>query len=90
MEKHSNLEGLPILLGNFKSILEDFKSKSHNLLEFESIKLEKDYVELMQKIQTLDNDLQVFIDSNFAKLKNISYSLQLLKKFEHILKRDNI
>ncbi len=30
--------------------MEGFKKKNHNMLEFDNIKLEKDYVELMQKI----------------------------------------
>ncbi|MCP4294559.1 MAG: hypothetical protein GY786_03030 [Proteobacteria bacterium] len=50
LEKHSNLEGMSTLTQSFKVILEDFKKKNHNLLEFENIKLEKDYVELMQRI----------------------------------------
>ena len=90
LEKHSNLEGMSKLTKKFKKILEDFKKKNHNLLEFENIKLEKDYVELMQKIQKLDGNLQDFIDLNFSKLKTISYSLKLLKKFSKILHRDNI
>jgi dynein heavy chain len=90
LEKHSNLVGITELLAKFRGILDEFRKKSPNLLDFENIKLEKDYVELMQKIQKLDVDLQAFIDNNFAKLRNISYSLRLLKKFEHILKRDNV
>jgi len=78
------------LTESFRKILDDFKKKGHNLLEFENIKLEKDYVELMQRIQKLDGDLQRFIDLNFSKLKTISYSLKLLKKFSSILHRDNI
>jgi dynein heavy chain len=90
LQKHNNLEGMSKLTANFNSILDWFKSKNHNLLAFESIELEKDYVSVMQKIQKLDSQLQLFIDTNFAKLKNISYSLRLLKKFESIMKRDNI
>lgn len=81
MEKHSNLEGMTELTQSFKKIIEGFKKKGHNLLEFENIKLEKDYVELMQKIQKLDSELQKFIDLNFSKINTISYSLKLLKKF---------
>ena len=90
LEQHTNLEGMSTLTSNFKKILEDFKKKNHNLLEFENIKLEKDYVELMQRIQKLDVELQYYIDLNFSKVKNISYSLQLLKKFNKILERDSI
>lgn len=60
------------------------------MLEFENIKLEKDYVELMQKIQKLDSELQRFIDLNFSKIKTISFSLKLLKKFQTILHRDSV
>lgn len=78
------------LIRQFKKILNDFKGKNHNLLESENIKLEKDYVELMQRIQKLDGQLQKFIDQNFSKVKTISYSLKLLRKFQKILHRDNI
>ena len=39
------------LTEKFYEIIENFKKKNHNLLDFENIKMEKDYVELMQKIQ---------------------------------------
>lgn len=90
LEKHNNLEGMPHLTEGFNKKIENFKKKRHDLLDAESVKFDKDYVDLMQDIQKLDTDLQNFIDTNFSKFKNISYSLKLLKKFEAILKRDNI
>jgi len=90
LEKHNNLEGMPHLTEGFNKKIETFKKKRHDLLDAENVKFDKDYVDLMQDIQKLDTDLQNFIDTNFSKFKNISYSLKLLKKFEAILKRDNI
>jgi len=90
LEKHNNLEGMPNLTESFNKKITDFKKKRHDLLDAENVKFDKDYVDLMQEIQKLDTDLQNFIDTNFSKFKNISYSLKLLKKFEAILKRDNI
>lgn len=52
-------------------IVEEFKKKNHSMLEFDNIKLEKDYVELMQRIQKLDTNLLDFIDLNFSKIKSI-------------------
>lgn len=78
------------LTEKFYDIIEQFKKKNHNLLDFENIKMEKDYVELMQKIQKLDGELQKFIDLNFSKIKNITYSLKLLEKFKSILHRESI
>lgn len=57
LKKHSNLEGMKELTEKFYEIIENFKKKNHNLLDFENIKMEKDYVELMQKIQKLDGEL---------------------------------
>jgi hypothetical protein len=54
LKNHQNLEGVNDICKSFENILEEFKKKNHNMLEFDNIKLEKDYVELMQKILKLD------------------------------------
>jgi dynein heavy chain len=42
-----------------------FRSKGHNLLEFEKTLFDKDYVEWNVDISKLDAQLQKFIDNNF-------------------------
>jgi len=74
LEKHNNLEGMPNLTEGFNKKIDNFKGKKHDLLDAENVKFDKDYVDLMQDIQKLDTDLQNFIDTNFSKFKNISYS----------------
>lgn len=78
------------LIESFNKKIENFKKKNHGLLDEDRNRFDKDYVDLMQGIHRLDSALHTFFDHNFSKFKNISYSLKLLKKFESIMKRDNI
>lgn len=74
----------------FKSIIEDFKKKRHDLLDYQKNQFDRDYVEFNVEISHLDAELQNFIDNNFNKFRNIEYSLKLLRKFETTLKRDSL
>ena len=90
LSKHKNLEGIHQLVANFKLKIENFKQKNRYPLDVDSTDFDRNFVELMQNIQKLDEDLQGFIERNFSKFKIISYSLKLLKKLKGILKSNNI
>ena len=53
------MEGMEELINDFVSIIEDFKSKRHDLLDFHNNKFDRDYVEFNVKISELENSLQV-------------------------------
>lgn len=90
LQKHKNLQGIAELTSNFKSKIDNFKSKNSDALDVDVTEFDRNYVELMQNINKLDENLQTFIDNNFNKFKIISYSLKLLKKLKGILKSSNI
>ena len=83
-----NLEGMKALTNNFKQLIDKFRTKRYDLLEYQQIKFDRDFVQFNHEISQLDGELQIFIDSNFTKFRNIEYSLKLLKKFQSIIKRD--
>ena len=88
LSKH-NFEGMDVLIAKFNNILNDFKKKrTTDLLDLRVGQFDKDYVCFNIAISQLDNELQAFIDANFAKSKSIEHSLKLLKKFESTIKRD--
>lgn len=50
-----------------------------------------DYAELMKGVQELETALQALINAHFAAAaKNIDLSLALLRKLQHILRRDTL
>jgi len=75
------MEGMEKLTEKFNDIIEDFKKKRHDLLDFQKNQFDRDYVEFNVEISHLDTELQTFIDNNFNKFRNIEYSLKLLRKF---------
>jgi dynein heavy chain len=78
------------LTKKFNDKINSFKGKTHDILDAEKMNFDKNFVDLMQEIQKLDDDLQGFIEKNFSKFKIISYSLKLLKKLQSILASNTI
>lgn len=56
LAKH-NLEGMDKLTEHFKQIIEEFKKKGHELLDYQNNKFDRDYVEFNVQISHLDIEL---------------------------------
>jgi dynein heavy chain, axonemal len=89
LAKH-NLEGMEKLTQKFKEIIDEFKKKGFDLLDYQTGSFDRYYVQFTVEISHLDVELQNFIDNNFNRFKNIEYSLKLLQKFKNTLKRDSL
>ena len=74
----------------FGSILDEFRNKRHDLLDFQNNRFDRDYVEFNVRISDLERALKHFIDHSFESISSIETSLNLLKKFQVILQRDNL
>jgi dynein heavy chain len=84
------LDGMEKIVSNFRSITEEFRLKRHDLLDFQQNKFDRDYVEFNVRITDLETSLQQFINQCFDSSTSIEASLNLLRKFQAILKRDNL
>ena len=84
------LEGMENLISDFRRIIQDFRTKRHPLLAYQNNKFDRDYVEFNVKISDLESALQQFINQSFENITSISNSLNLLRKFQQILQRDNL
>lgn len=82
LEKHSNLEDMDKLLRDFNGLIDNFKEKCTDILDINTQHFDKNYVNLIQEIQRLDDELTKFIEKNFTKFRIIRYSLKLLKKLK--------
>jgi dynein heavy chain len=89
LSKH-RFDGMEQLVLNFKSIMEEFRNKRHDLLDFLNNRFDRDYVEFNVRISDLESALQQFINQSFESISSIETSLKLLKKFKSILQRDSL
>ena len=85
-----NLEGIAPIIDSFTAIVEAFKRKNHELLQYQANTFDRDFVEFNVGVSTVETELQRYIDKNFEVITNIDDSLKLLRKFKTILKRENL
>ena len=84
------LEGMEDLIAHFFSLIDGFKRKRHDLLDFQRNDFDRDYVEFNVKIAELETRLQMFINTSFESITSIEHSLNLLRKFQTILQRESL
>ena len=84
------LEGMDDLIGMFFALIDGFKRKRHDLLDFAKNDFDRDYVEFNARIGELEGKLQQFINSSFESITSIEHSLNLLRKFQDILQRETL
>lgn len=84
------LEGMDYLIAEFDKLIESFKRKRHDLLDFQRNDFDRDYVEFNANISDLEGKLQQFINQSFESITSIEHSLNLLKKFQDVLQRETL
>ena len=89
LKKH-NFEGIGEITDRFDALIGKFKTRRFDLFDYQNNKFDREFVQFNVEITLLDNELQNFINSNFARFRNIEYSLKLLEKFQRILVRDSL
>jgi dynein heavy chain len=89
LANHS-LEGMDTLIAAFFDVMNEFKGKKHDLLDYHNNKFDRDYVEFNVRISDLESSLQHFINQSFESITSIEASLNLLKQFQAILQRENL
>ena len=85
-----SMDGIHQLVGSFQNIVDDFKMKSHDLLDFLNNRFDRDYVEFNVRISELESALQNFINQSFQNIASIEMSLKLLSKFQSILQHGSL
>ena len=85
-----NLEGIEEILRKFGMVMDDLKSKNHNLLDYESTIFDRDFIEFNVEVSNLETSLQQFINRNFDVVNNIEHSIKFLRKFQSMLRHENL
>lgn len=84
------LEGMEDIIAKFNSIIREFQYRNHDLLDYKNNRFDRDYVEFNVRISDLEGLLQKFINDSFENITSIEHSLNLLRKFQTILQRENL
>ncbi|CEO98004.1 hypothetical protein PBRA_006118 [Plasmodiophora brassicae] len=82
------IDGMEAVHEKFTSLIQEFKAKGHDLLDYTNTAFERDFVEFTMNNSALENAIQEFIERSFSKIVSIEQSLQLLKQFRSILHRE--
>ena len=89
LAKH-DLDGMEGLMGNFFSMVADFKRKPYDLFDFQVNQFDRDYLEFLANIHELESSLQGFINSSFEHITSTEAAMTLLDQLRHMLQRDSL
>jgi len=84
------IEGMDNLIRSFAAIVEDFKRKPYDLLDYTRNTFDRDFLEFNVNVAELETALQGFINASFENITSTEHALNLLRQFEAILQRDTL
>lgn len=90
LSKHTHIDGLEDMVKTFFEIVDEFKRKPYDMLDYMKSQFDRDYLEFNVQINDLETALQGFINSSFENITSTEHALNLLKQFQSILQRDSL
>lgn len=90
LAQHTHIDGIEKTIERFNSVVQEFRSKPYDLLDFTKTQFDRDHMEFNVQIHDLETSLQEFINSCFESITSTEHALNLLKQFQSILQRDTL
>ncbi|CAO2608635.1 Dynein axonemal heavy chain 8 [Lemmus lemmus] len=81
---NSTIEGIDILSIKFKNIYQGIKKNQYDILDPRRTEFDTDFSDFMSKINTLEIQIQAFMNSIFGKILSSQQALQLLQRFQKL------
>ena len=88
--ENNKVEGMESLMTQFFALVDDFKKKPYDLLDYTKNAFDRDFLEYNVNIAELETMLQGFINASFENISSTEHALALLKQFEIILERETL
>lgn len=85
LAQHTHIDGLEEMIKAFFKIVEDFRRKPYDLMDYTKNQFDRDYLEFNVNIHDLETTLQGFINSSFENITSTEHALNLLRQFQTIL-----
>jgi dynein heavy chain len=86
----NKVEGMDPLISQFFLLVDEFKKKPYDLLDYTKNTFDRDFLEYNVNIAELETMLQGFINASFENITSTEHALTLLKQFENILQRETL
>lgn len=84
------IEGMDNLIKSFIQIVDEFKRKPYDLLDYTKNAFDRDFLEFNVNVAELETALQGFINASFENITSTEHALNLLHQFEAILQRETL
>ncbi|XP_012885023.1 PREDICTED: dynein heavy chain 8, axonemal [Dipodomys ordii] len=81
---NSTIEGIDIMAIKFKNIYQGVKKKQYDILDPRRTEFDTDFLEFMAKINSLELQIQGFMNTTFGKILSSQQALQLLQRFQKL------
>eukprot|EP00462_Mataza_sp_D1_P017376 CAMPEP_0175163132 /NCGR_PEP_ID=MMETSP0087-20121206/25561_1 /TAXON_ID=136419 /ORGANISM="Unknown Unknown, Strain D1" /LENGTH=4572 /DNA_ID=CAMNT_0016451765 /DNA_START=103 /DNA_END=13822 /DNA_ORIENTATION=+ len=85
-----HIDGLEKLIASFDQLVNEFKMKNHDLLDFNKNEFERDFVEFTMHNSGLENAIQDFVEITLSHMSSIEKQLDLMSKFRDALHRETL
>jgi dynein heavy chain len=86
--ERKRIDGMEDLIHSFDTLVNEFKLKGHDLLDFANTVFERDFVEFTMHNSGLENAIQDFMERSLTQMASIDKQLELMRKFQSVLQRD--
>ncbi|TFK09311.1 guanine nucleotide-binding protein G(I)/G(S)/G(O) subunit gamma-4 [Platysternon megacephalum] len=80
----STIEGIDILAIKFKNIYQSVQKKQYDILDPRKTEFDVDFVDFMTKIESLEVQIQTFMNTCFGRILSSQHSVQLLQRFQKL------
>ncbi|MEJ1288061.1 hypothetical protein NN561_019090 [Cricetulus griseus] len=81
---NSTIEGIDIMAIKFKNIYQGIKKNQYDILDPRRTEFDTDFSDFMSKINSLEIQIQGFMNSTFGKILSSQQALQLLQRFQKL------
>jgi len=88
LAKQTHIEGLEEVIRSFFLIVDDFKRRPYDLLDYQKSSFDRDLLEFNVSVNELEGALQSFINASFDNVQSTEHALGLLRQLRDVLQRE--
>ena len=88
LAQQTHIDGLEDIIKSFFNIVDDFKRRPYDLLDYQKSQFDRDLLEFNVSVNEMEGALQSFINASFDGMQSTEHALSLLRQLRAVLQRD--
>ena len=88
LAQQTHIDGLEEIIKSFFLIVDDFKRRPYDLLDYQKSSFDRDLLEFNVSVNEMEGALQAFINASFDNMQSTEHALGLLRQLRAVLQRD--